>query len=82
MSDPVCPNCRSVDIEQDQREQGRNRCRQCGHAAPVRDFHTGVAPSYGRVPAATIRTPARERRRYTGRELENHVPAMRIWWQD
>lgn len=88
-----CPNCGKSDYSPDLRQQGANRCNFCGHVAMVREFHRLPSPP---VFARGVKEPqpsptARLRqypspREYTGRELENGIPASepqpRFWWQE
>jgi len=83
MSLPYCPKCDSGSIVQDPRQQGHNRCQQCGHSAPVRDFHGERVRIYrqgDKPPPAARAEPARHYSRPAPSVTE--PVGQHFWWQD
>jgi len=76
----ACPNCHSSNYRQNPRTYVGNECLTCGYTGPVADFHKPAPP-----PGSIIPRMGDKRERYTGRELENGVPAVRrdrMYWLD
>lgn len=90
MSLPVCPNCKSGAViwQHDRLPHGHNLCTNCGHIAPVRDFHPDpedqstltamqiMAKDIVKLPM-TIRRGNKTQPTYSTTQ-----PTRKLWWQE